>query len=87
MTQHVIDEIDAERARQDVQWGGPAHDDQHHPDEWIDYINKQARAGWLAAVTPHPVEYRERLVKIAALAVAALESMTRISASGRDPME
>lgn len=71
----VFGEIRSERRRQDEQWGGPDHDDEHSPQEWAQFLHKQ----WLAAA--HEAElggdYRGRLVKIAALAVAAAESYDR----------
>jgi len=81
-------EIEEERARQDRQWGGPGHDDEHDWDEWLDYIAKQMRRldvderRTLRRLEPPdaPPDYRDRLVKIAALAVAAVESHDRKAA-------
>ncbi len=73
----VYADIRSERARQDSQWGGPAHDDGHEGGEWLEYIEEQATKTWRAVTA---AEYRERLVKIAALAVAAIESHDRKSA-------
>lgn len=72
---NVYDEIRAERAKQDEQWGGPDHDDEHSPQEWAQYLHKQ----WLAAAHESELggDYRGRLIKIAALAVAAAESYDR----------
>lgn len=67
----AYDDIRAERARQDLQWGGPAHDDGHAVEDWCSYIGRQL---YFVEVRP-PV--RDRLVKIAALAVAAIESLDR----------
>lgn len=69
------DEIRFERARQDIKWGGPEHDDTHGWHDWIRFIDDQANK-WPA----HPnvgKERRSRLIKIAALAVAAIESHDR----------
>ena len=68
----VYDEIKAERARQDEQWGGPDHDDQHHVGEWWEYRKKFEERAYYA-----PPQRREALVKIAALAVAQLEAIDR----------
>lgn len=71
----VFDEIHNERNEQDAQWGGESHDDGHTPFDWLNFIEHQivrAREG--------SVEYaivRHRLVKIAALAVAGIESIDR----------
>jgi hypothetical protein len=68
-------DIREERERQDKQWGGPAHDDEHTPSDFIGYVQRQCNLASLqlgdAAVS------RSRFVKIAALAVAAIESIDR----------
>jgi hypothetical protein len=69
----VLAEIEAERGRQNVEWGGPEHDEGHCCEDWLTYIAKQMRCirgGTESA--PRPA--RERMVMIAALAVAALEN-------------
>jgi Domain of unknown function (DUF3846) len=72
----VFGALDVERAAQDKQWGGPSHDDEHARPEWLDFIEHQIqRAGWETT----NVGYRNRLIKIAALAVAAIESHDRIT--------
>ena len=67
-------DIALERNRQDAQWGGPSHDDSHSTRDWAGFVEKQAREMWLK---PTFSEARERLVKIAALAVAGIESLDR----------
>lgn len=69
----IFRDVKAERARQDAQWGGPAHDDEHELADWLSYIEQQAGAAYRNDAP------RERLVKIAALAVAAIESLDRRS--------
>lgn len=75
----VIAEIDAERRQQDVQWGGASHDDKHTPGEFLQYILKQHTLGRLEYTEDFPYEgaVRSRLLKIAALAIAAIESIDR----------
>lgn len=63
----VYDEIKQERERQDRKHGGPAHDDNHTAAEWFSFIQAQGR---------YP--YRISLIRIAALAVAAVESFDRV---------
>jgi hypothetical protein len=77
-------DIRDERARQDSQWGGPAHDDQHTASDFLGYIQKQQVLGTLERVDEYPAEQmvRSRLVKIAALAVAAIEAIDRRAATG-----
>jgi len=70
-TGRVLDEVRAERDRQDAKWGGPAHDDEHSMGDFMRFI--QQRAG--------PCPSRKALIQIAALAVAATESFDRRAAS------
>lgn len=78
----VFSDIRYERERQDAQWGGPEHDDEHDPKDWLHFIDKQTIAGVFDVELgeQEPGSYRMRLVKIAALAVAAIESHDRKSA-------
>ena len=76
----IVREIAAERRAQARQWGGPKHDDQHEAGDWFAYIVKQVRT----AVEDRELfgnsslfKNRSRLIKIAALAVAATESYDR----------
>ena len=69
LSQPIADVL-AERARQDAQWGGPSHDDQHDPVDWSHFIEEQAYWG-------REQDPRRRFIKIAALAVAAIESIDR----------
>lgn len=68
----IIEEIRAERAAQDAQWGGPEHDDEHSPDDFMGFITRQVVKG-----AGDGSDVRERFVKIASLAVAALEMLDR----------
>jgi hypothetical protein len=75
MTGFILDEIRVERARQDTIWGGPAHDDTHTNHDWISFIIKQlgkavistGACGW------DHLTFRHQMLKVAALAVAAIE--------------
>ena len=77
----IYDEVMAERARQDAKWGGPAHDDEHNPDEWAEFIEDRTRefAKGFESLERQttPERRRELLVEIAALAIAAVESHDR----------
>lgn len=67
----------AERQRQDEKWGGPTHDDEHTVAQWVELI--QDYAGWarvMAGMDSHD-KARRRLVQVAALALAAAESIDR----------
>lgn len=69
----IFKKVLEERARQDEEWGGPEHDDQHTPADWLDFIEKQVSK----AREQRFGSMRGRFIKIAALAVAALQSMNR----------
>lgn len=72
----IFADIRAVRREQDVRWGGPAHDDTHSRGEWLAYLRGQLHElGNYSADGGPP--FRHRLVAIAALAVAAVESFDR----------
>lgn len=70
----IYDEVNAERAKQDEQWGGSKHDDAHELLDWVAYMEHQL---YRATTAETDAEWRERLIKVAALAVAAVESLDR----------
>lgn len=84
--ERIIFDVARERMWQDERWGGEKHDDSHTGDDWLTFIDAQkikARNECLDdnhVVVVDPQGYRERLVKIAALAVAALQSHDRKNA-------
>jgi hypothetical protein len=74
----VLADISAEREAQDAKWGGSDHDDDHADSDWLCYIRKHAAR----AEESHAV-FRQQMVRIAALAVAAIESFDRYEEAGR----
>lgn len=80
-SERVFGDILRERAKQDEQWGGPQHDDAHSAEDWERYLAYQLRAA--ERIAPGNIartqtdEWRERMIKIAALAVAAVQSLDR----------
>ncbi len=66
----VIASVLAERRAQKKQWGGRKHDELHTTNEWCDYIAKQCDK---ARNADSAQAERDALIKIAALAIAALE--------------
>ena len=69
--QTILAEISAERTYQDGIWGGAANDDANNEEsDWLRYIAEYAKPD-----NNHP--FRERMLKVAALAVAAIESIDR----------
>lgn len=68
----VIAEIVRERKQQDDKWGGPEHDDQHHVIGWMGLIGERLHYEGLDTQGA-----RRNLIEIAALAIAAIESIDR----------
>ena len=71
----ILKEIVDERDRQDEMWGGEEHDDGHRINDWIafitEYLGKSREA-------PYNIgNFRDNMIKVAALAVAAAESVDR----------
>lgn len=62
----------SERQRQDYEWGGSDHDDEHHERDWVAFIVKQ-----LGKAQTGDVEFRRSMCKVAALALAGYESSCR----------
>lgn len=67
----IFDEVNTERNRQDRKWGGKQHDSQHGVDDWVGYIYEHAQR----ALDRDEQVTRKQLVRVAALAVAALENL------------
>lgn len=68
----IIREIELEREAQDVKWGGPEHDDDHSREDWCEFIADHGQP-----FRSRPWNFREQMIRVAALAVAAIESDTR----------
>jgi hypothetical protein len=72
--ERIFTEIRDKRAYQDGKWGGPEHDDTvETEDSWIEYINEYASGKGRAEGRA----FRERMIHVAALAVAAIQSHDR----------
>jgi len=83
----IVEQLLAERVSQDQQWGGPDHDDAHTRREWLGFVEEHATRARKAIGRRQQAidldEYRRRLVVIAALAIAAIESHDRDVAAER----
>jgi hypothetical protein len=83
MTQNqILQEIKEEREHQDKKWGGPDHDDLHSPYEWASFIITylgQAVTYTVNEVDPKRAmrSFRYNMIKVASLAVAAIEVADR----------
>lgn len=70
----ICEEFTLERMRQDAQWGGEAHDDEHFRTDWLHYIQHQLNK---ALVEESRDAFMGRMVKVGALAIAAIQSQLR----------
>ena len=76
----VLGEVLAIREKQDAQWGGTKHDDQHQSYDWIKFIERNMKRASKIAWDDHAAdraEYEQKLLNTAALAVAAVQSSRR----------
>lgn len=75
----IFTEINAERDRQDRKWGGASHDDTHTNYDWNNYILKQLGETVIYEPSVRDIKeiIRRAYIKIAALCVAAVESIDR----------
>lgn len=81
MTDKIANQILEERRRQDAKWGGADHDDHHTTADFVQLIEDYA--GWARTMAGMNSDgkARNRLIQVAALAVAAIESIDRRNAS------
>jgi hypothetical protein len=70
----------AECLRQDEQWGGPAHDDQHFTSDFVRFIRKQVTSVEID-FGKTDADVRSRFVKIAALGMATVRFLDRKAAA------
>lgn len=73
MTKEVLEEVLNERKKQDHLWG-PEHDDKHSTAEFLNFIQEYSSRCEQESCDE---EARKRLIQIAALAIAAVESFDR----------
>ncbi len=70
-------DVAEERARQDAKWGGAEHDDHHTTADFVRLIEDYAGLARTMASMNSPEKAERRLIQVAALAVAAVESSRR----------
>jgi hypothetical protein len=71
----ILEEISTEREKQDRIWGGPDHDDDHSVNDWVAFITEYA--GRARKEGAGIKKFRVNMIRVAALAVAAVESADR----------
>ncbi|MGN6819313.1 MAG: hypothetical protein ACTHJR_11655 [Sphingomonas sp.] len=83
---NVYDEIRAEREYQDDKWGVEIDDTKNTPWMWAAYIGQYATSwmrGTFLPLQPDVTDaFRKAMVKVAAIAVAAIQSIDRQRAGG-----
>lgn len=85
---NILNEIQAEREYQVSRWGNEADDTKNNPNDFTTYIAHHSTrwfpGGFRPYTEPQIAEYRKAMIKTAALAVAAVESLDRqIKTNGR----
>jgi len=65
-----LQELVQELAAQDLEWGGPSHDDGHGSHDWIAFIIKHL--GKAVTYPFHLNVFRRQMVRVGALALAGL---------------
>lgn len=77
----ILDEIKAEREYQQEKWGDDTDDGLNTPWMWAAYIGQYATRWMVGSFLPLKTsvtdEFRKCMVKVATLAVAAIESIDR----------
>lgn len=73
----LFEEVDFERERQDLKWGGAAADDKWNPLDWHEMIADYNAWARRMATMNSPDKARNRYIQIAALAIAAIEALDR----------
>ena len=96
MNTKILFEVAHERGRQDQKWGGSCHDDRHTTGAFAEFIESRAyKVRAFLGSNPHcdantqfgfsSDTSRSLLIEIAALAVAAVESIDRKNTSAQSP--
>jgi hypothetical protein len=77
----ILSEIDKERTYQEGKWGNETDDTVNTPNDYVTYMAAYSTKWFPGGFTPYSAEtvnaFRKSMVKTAALAVAAVESIDR----------
>lgn len=82
-------EVETERLIADDKHGGVEHDDAHAPQDWIDQVERHMSRcrvrtdgdAWGEMSTGARIQYRRQMVRVAGLAIAAIEVLDRFEAT------
>jgi NTP pyrophosphatase (non-canonical NTP hydrolase) len=77
-TAAVLQAVAIERIRQDTKWG----EQNHSPFGWIAILTEEVGEAAKAALEGYASQYRDELIQVAAVAVAAVESLSRGNIEG-----
>jgi hypothetical protein len=75
---HLLHALLARRDQQDARHGGPEHDDVHSPKAWVTLVHAYAAEADLH--NDDPTAFEDKMLDVAALALAAMESGRRQAA-------
>jgi hypothetical protein len=76
----IFEEVHNERVQQDAKHGGPEHDDLHTQEEWTMLVAHHNTGAWLKSDADEASRqrlYRQQMLRVAALAIASVESFDR----------
>ena len=73
MNQNLIKEILEERENQDQKWG----EQNHHPYKWLVILGEEFGEANKAILEKSLMEYRKEMIQVAAVSLAAIESLDR----------
>lgn len=78
---NILNEVNNERNYQVQRWGNDADDTVNEPNDFVSYITHYASRWFPGAFVPYETaavdKFRESMIKVAAIAVAAVESIDR----------
>lgn len=80
----VYDEVREERKKQDAEWGGPEHDDQHDAVDWLAFMRAHMKRARRINLDGETQGCRYQMIRVAALAIAGVESFDRIKATSQE---
>ena len=75
----VVREVGEERRRQDLRRGGPENDDLKENYDWAVLIQRLEGEAFSARARNDFAEYRRVMIQVAAVAVAAVQSIDRLT--------
>lgn len=87
--EEFLDSVCKEREYQVARWGNEADDTANEPNDWVSYINHYSTSWFPGGFVPYTettVEaFQRAMIKVAAIATAAVESMDRQQVANGKP--